>query len=264
MVNSEMDVQRVGLGFAEFVGQLLRETFDAVLDAQNHQIQRIAELEQQLSLDTLEFAQRFLSAEDIAAETVALYGSNLQERMKPTPQMERVLVELLGSADVKTALFRGTLSRAGFEALKQYVLESLVEVAKERLRLVLQQVSAMRIVVDSGEVKAKLELSCWQNTESLALPMPKVLDPKDVKMQGSIGAQATRLTSLKELKMAGQSLATWVDQDGSKSVVVESATGGVLAKPAIPLPGVRLMATPAKGSSQAHLMSEVTLKFKTV
>ena len=56
------DFSEVGLDFAGFVGALLDETFEALLQAQHQQVQRYAELRAALDLSDADFAARHLPA----------------------------------------------------------------------------------------------------------------------------------------------------------------------------------------------------------
>ena len=58
------DFSKISLGFAEFVSQLMYETFDAILDSQNYQLNKYLELESALNTPNSFFVDKYISEEE--------------------------------------------------------------------------------------------------------------------------------------------------------------------------------------------------------
>lgn len=71
------DFKEVSLGFAEFVSQLIQETFDAVLSSQNYQLEKYAELEAKMNLPNNVFAEYYITNEQIETKNWSISGLKL-------------------------------------------------------------------------------------------------------------------------------------------------------------------------------------------
>ena len=103
---------QVSLGFAELVGQLVRETFEALAGAQTHQAGVAADLRAALALDADAFRARYLTDAEVVAGQLALFGVALAPKLKPNAAMDAALAELLTPEELKGAYYRGGLSSA--------------------------------------------------------------------------------------------------------------------------------------------------------
>lgn len=155
--------QEVSLGFAEFVSQLIQETFDAVLSSQNYQLEKYAELQSRLSLPNSTFAALFITPEQVSTKAFLLLGKAIEEKMLVDQDLQAFLDDNVDSAVV--AVDSGELTLAGVVAIQEVVIDLLVEEQKSLLNTLINQSSMANLVVDSGEITAKLELSNLYATE---------------------------------------------------------------------------------------------------
>ena len=75
------EFKQVSLGFAEFVGQLLNETFEATLEAQQHQLRRVAELEAALTLPDELFLHLHVDQDTVLEKEMAIAGAPIARQM---------------------------------------------------------------------------------------------------------------------------------------------------------------------------------------
>jgi hypothetical protein len=68
------DFSKVSLGFAEFVSQLIHETFDAILDSQNYQLDKYNELESALNTPNSLFMNKYISKEEYIEFQISFLG----------------------------------------------------------------------------------------------------------------------------------------------------------------------------------------------
>ena len=269
------EFSKVSLGFAEFVSQLLHETFDAVLSAQNYQLEKYSALEKALGISTRDFRESFVNDDEIKEKEVELFGAPLSENMIiPDDLLSRVkeLVPDFGPEMQDKAIRKGKLTSYGVTLFADVPLESLVAEKKGEIRQLVNHSDMVRLIVDSGEIRAKLELTnLYQSTDTEPVrdddpkkePPPELSDPpgKGATVKPASGATPTlKRQGLKEIKM--KEIEDPVSKQ--KTLIIDKASVQKSATFAGSMPNVRLIATPATSTSNSNLFSEVIIKFKTI
>jgi hypothetical protein len=127
----------VGLGFSEFVGQLLQETFDATLSAQNHQLEKYRELQEALNLSSDAFKKDYLNAEMIADKELAQFGV-LIENLGVIKDDQLSYLETQFDS-LKGIVYRGKLTKDGVQKVKNLTIENLVDEYKSSIELLLNR-----------------------------------------------------------------------------------------------------------------------------
>ncbi|MBL9008204.1 MAG: hypothetical protein JNJ46_28350 [Myxococcales bacterium] len=275
------DFHQVSLGFAEFVSKLLHETYDALLSAQDHQLERILDQEEMLRWPTEVFRERCVRDEDLAAQEQRWFGMMLAERTPLSPALEEQIRALVPEDQLKAALAR-PLSKAAIETIRKALAARFVEEQKQRLRALLDVQRSTRLLVDSGEIRAKLELSNLRQSETPGSPQgatqPRV-EPSEARPASPSEPRqpvppSEVLTSPAEAPHVSAALLDSTRRElplreiidpttQQKILIVDRRALMSLSGRASAMPSVRLIATPARQSSSAALLSEVTIRFKT-
>lgn len=286
------DYTGVALGFAEFVGQLLTETFEATVKAQHYQIDRYVELQGMLDLPDEEFLARFVEPQAILDREVMLAGAPIARQMHIADEYQQQILELTEEFEDHSVIYRDRLTNYGFEALRRVIDEALVSEQKSQLQILLQRLDQMRLVVDSGEVKAKLQLT--NVFQQGAVEVGDEVAEKNIA--ASAGKRVAQTTKEAATDKANQAAVN------DKSTGDSSNTSAMPAEEMPPLIGdklhpgiktlkdtvtqetvllfdkellnkstavgsnapVRISAKPVSGTSSSELFSEVTIRFKTV
>lgn len=253
------DFGKVGLGFAEFVSQLLHETFDATLSAQNYQAEKLLELEKALGYSPARFQEVFVSDEALDEKETELFGSSLVANMTVGPALLQTISGLF--EDFSSIVVNKKLTVFGYETLRQMVLEAVVSEKKDRLRLLLNKSEMAQIVVESGEIKAKLDLSVVSKTLA-----PAALAPAERLAQtgAAEGVQETRLAST-IFQVGDKRVREIKDTDTNRRVLLveKSALANESVKTTAALPDTRIVAMPLTTATTGQLYSEITIRFKT-
>ena len=250
----------VSLGFAEFVSQLIQETFEATLSAQNYQIEKYTELVNSLSLSDERFKEMYLSDDSLVEKELNIFDVIIVAKMSVKEDLFNIIEEIFETT--KGIVYQKRLTIDGAKKLKEYVLDSLITERKNILETVINKSEMARLIVDSGEIKAKLELkNFYQNinnisgirsaesTEPVVIPRPmKPIDP--VELTG-ISIDLGEVTIQEISDPVSNTTTIIVDKDS-------------IQQPISSIPNVRIIATPASITSSSNLFSEVTIKFKTV
>jgi|CXWL01.1.fsa_nt_gi hypothetical protein len=273
----ETDLSQVSLGFAEFVGQVLRETFEAVTGAQAHQTERVTALLEALELSPPEFQAKFLEPQDLQAAEISLFGEALTERMRLTGRIEEQIRRIVPEAELADASARGTLSASGFQLLRRLALENAVAESKARMRAEVNQLGSTRLVVDSGEVKVKLELSNLYQSEATQPPAdsgtptsgtrerPNPAKPPDIPSPPDPVREAREARlAFRDIQKEGLIVREVTDSVSSQKTVLLDRAGLQALAAGRSVPDLRLVATPARQNSSSNVLSEVTIRFKTV
>jgi len=190
----------VDLGFAEFVSNLIEETFDATLSAQQHQHEKYAEMISSLALDDLDFYE-----------------------------------ECIANSDAEEGL--SELEKIELAKLRKTLLNALIEKGE-----------MPRLIVDSGEIRAKLELSnLYEITEEQERPV------------------ATSGGGSRRPKKGGRGLRKFAKFQRAINLETNRATL-LFDKNTGEKPPVRVAAKAASSSAtkNADLCSEVIIRFKVV
>lgn len=156
--------KEVSLGFAEFVSQLIQETFDAILSSQNYQLEKYAELESRLNLPHNIFVDNFIGSEQVEAKKLEFFGFKVEKQMIVDENLNSFISENFETTE--NLVFNNKLTNAGFDSITFYIENILVESQKNIINTLINKSSAASLVVDSGEISAKLELSNLFSEES--------------------------------------------------------------------------------------------------
>jgi hypothetical protein len=150
--------------------------------------------------------------------------------------------------------------------LKEYCLNKQIESKKSKLRTLLNHPELARISIESGEIKAKLELFCLKEdktapvlTEVKAIKKTELIEPieqnvlrsnfdvKDIQIGKSVDLRVRELfdkqTQLKTLL---------IDKNSMSNISSNS------------IPAVRLVANPISTSTTTNLFSEISIKFRGI
>lgn len=266
----------ISLGFAEFVAQLLQETFDAALSAQNHQIERYAELTNILNLSASQYSGLYLTNQDLLNKELELFGLPLKEEIMVTEEMLDRIENLV--EDTSDLIKEERLTSFGVSSLKDITLEITVEEKKSILREIINKTEMTRLHIDSGEIKAKLELSnLYQSVEDegegeegrqKANPLREEQKSDKGELKGEV--QEGPIKKIPDLGVVPRRIENVNVNEVINPITQEKIL--ILDKTNIPdrvgpiqkIPNLRLVAKPASISSSANLLSEVTIKFKTI
>jgi hypothetical protein len=267
------DFSKVSLGFAEFVSQLLHETFDAVLSAQNYQLEKYSELEKALSISTSTFKELYISDDEIKTKEIEIYGASIIEGMTVSGDLLSAIKQQVENYDQQKMIVQGALTKEGAAILEQLAVEAIASGKKADIRLLINKSEMVRLMVDSGEIHAKLELSnLYQSTDSgtpSADTAKKTVAKSAVKeatsdalpiKPASLNSISLNSSSIKEVKI--QEISDPVTKQ--KILVIDKTTLQKDLASSGAMPRVRLIATPIQASSNSSLFSEVIIKFKTI
>ncbi len=248
------DFQYVSLGFAEFVGQLLTETFEATVNAQQYQLRRYAELQAAIDLPDEQFLQQYIDPQFVLAREVQIAGAPLARQMPLSSDRQALILELTEEFEDESVIFKNRLTNYGFDALRQVVDAQLVNEQKATLQALLSRLEQARLVVDSGEITAKLELhSLYQNTTSTNSSDGK-MPLADIKKRVAADYQTVQMTGIKEL----------VDADTQQKTLLVDAAALDKQLAATADSPLRITARPLPASTSSSVFSQVTIRFKTV
>ena len=123
--------EKVSLGFAEFVSQLLHETFDAVLSAQNYQLEKYSEFEKALSLSNQQFKELYISDDEIKEKEIEIFGVSIKEKIQITNNLLTSIKRIIKDFDQEKAVEKNKLTNFGVTILEQKVIELIVDEKKE-------------------------------------------------------------------------------------------------------------------------------------
>lgn len=261
----------VGLGFAEFVALLLQETFDATLSAQNYQIEKFVELEKSLGLSNERFKELHLNDDMLLEKELDIFGSKLDRKVGLTADVIGIIEGIF--EDTSGIIRQEKLTVKGLAALKTYVLESLVAEYKSQLNEVLNKVEAARLFVESGEIRAKLELtnlsreaSDQGDTQTQNAAVKKKVNQAsrsgDVVQNGGTTQPSVSYLSSTSVSIKGVKYEEIVDPEtNKKTIIIDKGSVSGKSRVSFSMPSVRVTVRPASASSSSTLFSEVIIKF---
>ncbi len=259
------DFQYVSLGFAEFVGQLLTETFEATINAQQYQLRRYTELQAAIDLPDEQFLLQFIDPQLVLTRETLIAGSPIARQMIVPPERQAFILELTEEFEEESVIFKNRLTNYGFEALRAVMDEQLVSEQKASLQALLNRMEQARLVVDSGEINAKLELSSlYQTTTDATAETTAGSDGKTavsgVKRLASSGT-VTNSTVFNSLTSGVKEL---VDAETrEKTLFLDGVTLDKTLAATADSP-VRISVKPLPSSTSSSVYSQVTIRFKTV
>ncbi len=256
--------KEVSLGFAEFVSQLIHETFDAILSAQNYQLEKYEELERMLNISDATFKEQYITETQIKDKELDFFGFEIIEHMIINQEFTDFLMEQFQNP--QNFFSKNRLTSNGFNAIKSFVSNLLVEEKKSMLNHLVNKSNSVNIVVDSGEICTKFELSNLynysnqqENTELQKIKKNKI-DTNESRLDFSKIDRTENLLNKRAIKfteiIAPESKKTTILID--KSEIINEA------KTNFSIPPVRLVAQPVKMINNSNLFTELKINFKTV
>jgi len=261
------EFSKVSLGFAEFVSQLIHETFDAILESQNYQIDKYLELEEALNTTSTQvFRNKYVSDQELEDFTINTYGFVPKTKMAYNGNELILLKSIVPETEQKQSFLKNQLTEYGLAWLVQYTVEKLMEFKKAKLRIFVERPELARLMVDSGEIKAKLELFCLNETKVDTLSNPvkaKIAEP--TKTGAATQSIAKTSFSIKDIKMTnGLNVKELVDPvTNLKTILIDKSTLRNTTSMAT-IPSARLIANPVNTTQTSNLYSEVTIKFRSI
>ena len=259
------DFQYVSLGFAEFVGQLLTETFEATINAQQYQLRRYAELQAAIDLPDEQFLLQFIDPQLVLTRETLIAGSPIARQMIVPPERQAFILELTEEFEEESVIFKNRLTNYGFEALRAVIDEQLVAEQKASLQALLNRMEQARLVVDSGEINAKLELSSLYQTTTDATETAAGNDGKTaVSGVKRLAASDAVLNTTLVNSTLSSGVKELVDAETlEKTLFLDGATLDKTLAATADSP-VRISAKPLPSSTSSSVYSQVTIRFKTV
>ncbi|WP_072680469.1 hypothetical protein [Arcobacter sp. LA11] len=244
--------QKVSLGFAEFVSTLLHDVFDAAIDAQNHQFEKYMELERMIKLSNEEFANLYLSQNEVLNKEEELFSSVLSKKSIITESIYEAIEDNI-TEDINLYVKNKKLTEKGFTFLKEYSLDLLIQEKKDYLSFMLNKYESSNIAIESGEIKAKIELSNMYIDNEEKIENKKILSKKLLSKKEEITLEEK--TYIKE----------YTDSDTNEKVLIinkdEIKKQDIST---ITIPNTRVIARPIDKNSTSNLYSEITIRFKTI
>lgn len=263
------DFGKVGLGFAEFVSHLLHETFDATLSAQNYQLEKYLELEKALTTAPDQFRELYISDDRVYEEEIAVFGVSLAKNMVVGQALLDIIATLV--EDYSSLISYRKLTEKGFLTLRRIVVEKLVAEKKDNLRLLLNKTEMAQLMVESGEIKVKLELGILSKTQqngSGSAGLKSLVAPNEATAAAPVAENLPNRDiekfSSKVYDVKGVKVREMVDAETNKKVLVFAKSDIQKEADTISrLPDTRIIANPMQTTSSSNLFSEVIIRFKT-
>lgn len=258
------DFSKVSLGFAEFVSQLIHETFDAILDAQSYQLEKYSELENALTLSNKLFRKKYISDAEFLGFQEENLGFSPQKNSALSENNIDVLRTFFNPDDFVQSVEKKRLTDFGFKRIDEYCTDKLIESKKTRLSALFNHPELARLIVDSGEIKAKLELFCLNES---ATPVSKQALKSQARTKVSPAIQKTNF-DVRELtfdKSHNIKVRELFNHESSlKTLLIDKNSLSKYDSSANRIPTTRLVANPIASSSTTNIFSEVTIKFKLI
>ncbi len=258
------DFSKVSLGFAEFVSQLIHETFDAILDSQNYQLDRYQEFEKALNTSNALFRQNYITDQEFADFQISLLGFVPAPNQQADAATISLLNGLTAAPSADPALAAGKLTLTGVNLLNDHSLNKLVDARKSKLQALLNNPGMARLIVDSGEIKSKLELFCLNETAIATVPV--TLREAKVPPQTEPAISKTKF-DIAEIKVGGNGMKVreLVDKETQvRTILIDKKSIPKANNTINTISTARLVANPLSASSTTNLYSEVTIKFRTI
>jgi hypothetical protein len=266
------DYSKVSLGFAEFVAQLIHETFDAILDSQNYQIDKYLGLEKALNTSIAEFKIKYLSDEELNTFIIDELGFEIKANLILKNEQVLVLNAILLQQE-SNEITKNKLSAIQYNLIYNFLLEKLVTEKKSKIRMFVERPELARLFVDSGEIKAKLNMFFLnENIAETKSPISKKLSA-DVSIKEQLATNEKLNFEVKKIDFSKtQSLGIYSDvkvqeildkETGTKIILIDKES---LKNKEIDfnIPTSRIIAQPINSSSTTSISSEVTIKFRSI
>lgn len=162
------------MGFAEFTGQLISETFQAVVRSLVQQEKEVRDMEQIAALEPADFARLYITEDMLRAEIVRLFPSKegketessidpgspytLQdEKQAEDPPVFILTGYRITGKDLEKDRETGNLkiSKVGYAHIKEIIQSMLAAGCRDTLLLMFQR-GVPRVMVDHGKINTKL------------------------------------------------------------------------------------------------------------
>ncbi len=162
------------LGLAEFVSTLIRETFDAILTAQEEQSEKIALISDIAGRSPEEVAAGFISPDEIEAGLQRLFPApdepfcTLYEGApyRPEPNEHPPVFVACGYGMQKNADYAGgVITEKGYQAVVRQVSLLLASEKLQQIRNMVRN-GVPKIQVDRGKILARVSFSVRETTEA--------------------------------------------------------------------------------------------------
>ncbi|WP_258097171.1 hypothetical protein [Marinoscillum pacificum] len=249
---------KVSLGFAELVSQLMHETFDATLSANHYQTNKYLELERALDIPHSKFAALHVSEDEILEKELEIFNVELTPQVQFTQELDLIISEILGQYDDQPLIWNAdqTLSVEGSAFLKAHLLETIVIEKKDFIKESLMRTDSPRLMIESGEIKTKLELSnLFENQES------SNGDP----IQPITTLSSSNQNEHPSPNQPGLPIHEIYDPEtNDKILVIDKSRLPLPTSESLQVPALRIISKPVTNTSNASLTSEITIRFKTV
>ena len=258
------DFKEVSLGFAEFVSQLIQETFDAILSSQNYQLEKYAELESRLNLPHNIFVDNFIGNEQVEAKKIEFFGFKIERQMIIDDNLNSFISENFNSTE--NLVFNKKLTNSGFDSITYYIENLLVESQKNIINTLINKSSVSSLVVDSGEISAKLELSNLYSEESTNTEKTEISNTKLKSLKKTVDKR-TLLKKEFLLPTANRKINVVNYKDaktGKTTILIDKKEIDNINSSNFQIPDVRLSVKPTKLTESSNLYSEIKINFKTV
>lgn len=262
----ENNLTKVSLGFAEFVSQLIHETFDAILGSQFYQIDKYEELLAVLNTPNNIFRAKLISDDEFKSFQEIYLGFIPKLNLVVDTKIE--VLKLLFEENVLSEMIANNkLTSFGMQNIESSCENKLIENKKNSIRQFMNEKSGTKLSIDSGEIKTRLDLFCLnQGTKEEVITQPKSLAKNNLKeMKGNIVISKESF-SLKENKLSIGSkfikIQEIVDKETNlKTVLIKKQDVMSAAKNITSIPSARLVVNPLSSNSTTNIFSEVTIKF---
>lgn len=260
------DFKEVSLGFAEFVSQLIQETFDAILSSQNYQIEKYAELESKLNLPNKMFIESFISNDEIESKKYEYFGVKIEKQMVVSEDLNIFLTETFESN--QNMVFNKKLTNAGYDSITEFISTMLVEERKTILNTLINKSNISNIVVESGEITAKLELTSLF-TQSNNSESAKSVDSNTKLLKSKTNLVDTNKEAIKQISLPTLQRKVNVisfndPKSGKATILIDKKSVENINDTNFQIPNVRLSVQPTKLTETSNLYSEIKINFKTV
>ncbi len=262
----------VSLGFAEFVSQLIHETFDAILDSQNYQIDKYLELEKALNTSNSEFAKKYLTISEINEYITDKIGFELIVNMILGDKEIVTLSNILSSIE-SNEVVKSKLIQFQYDLIYYHLLEILINEKKSKIRMFVERPELARLFVDSGEIKAKLNLYCLNEeiqTSSKESSEPTTmsrLKEESSPINEKVSFEVKKL-DFSKISLVGKRTDVKASEimdktTGLKTILIdkESVKGNEIN---FNIPSARIIANPIHSNSSSAISSEVIIKFRSI
>ncbi len=256
------EFKEVSLGFAEFVSQLIQETFDAILSSQNYQLEKYLELQNKLKLSNQAFKKNYISNDDIEDRIIEFFGFKVDEQMLVNEELS-LFLENTFEAD-QNLVNNKKLTSIGYESIYDYITNLIIEERKELLNTLINNSNISNIIVDSGEIIAKLELTNLFTQDNNSENEKPIKQPTRLELKKISKAKAPiKELALPTFKRKINVIDFKDAKSGKTTILIDKKAVKNSNDSNFQIPNVRLSVQPVKLTETSNLYSEIKINFKT-